>query len=674
MSGTSGNPITFQNYPGERATIDGNYDNSEVGNAIDTMILSSSGQYVYLRGVEVMNSQTNRLCQQGGAPPDCRGEGVQMAAPFSKVINCIIHDCGEGIGLWGPASGGEAYGNIIYYNGFIQPTAEPDCGDTIDLAPAGGSAVTTTGSPATGSTVDTSLTFSFNHTGDCVVVGVFVAIVTGTTDYTDVTATYNGVSMNLINGYHNSIGSQDAATFVLSNGQGAATGTHNVVISYPASARLRGIAQSFVNVDQASPASEKGGWVTTWLVPGQMLTLPPYLNTVASATNHLLVDTATFWNTTIDGTPSTYAETGDPATIIGSAGDGNGLVYMSSSPGAASVDMGWTWTTLTTGGGHGIYTQAAKLVEDAVSTDTSYTLTSASNPWLATDVGSTLVVEGAGVAGGLLNTTISGFNSAGSITMADAASTTASSERAKWAPGSTIKHNIFYDQLGYGIQAYGTSDAAFLGSDITENVFAYGGVILGGLSSFWLTDSTFDGNCQWQSSVNIGYHTTNLTNFAVTDNVLHENTTIVDAGDRGNVSITGNSIVGTTGVVAGDFPTNTWYADPPLPDTNVVVVCDNAYEANRANIYVYNWDNSTSVNVDLDGVVANGTPIFVLNAQDYYNTPVVTTTYQTGTPVSIPMTGLTAASAVGTDFTPIGPTGQGFNCFIVRAQSEETWR
>ena len=39
-------------------------------------------------------------------------------APGTKLINLVIHDTRQGIGIWQEALDSEAYGNLIYYNGF----------------------------------------------------------------------------------------------------------------------------------------------------------------------------------------------------------------------------------------------------------------------------------------------------------------------------------------------------------------------------------------------------------------------------------------------------------------------------------------------------------------------------------------------------------------------------
>ena len=44
------------------------------------------------------------------------GSGVGI-----KIINMVIHNCLQGIGLWQDATNSEAYGNLVYYNGWNAP-------------------------------------------------------------------------------------------------------------------------------------------------------------------------------------------------------------------------------------------------------------------------------------------------------------------------------------------------------------------------------------------------------------------------------------------------------------------------------------------------------------------------------------------------------------------------
>lgn len=71
-------------------------------------------------------------------------------------------------------------------------------------------------------------------------------------------------------------------------------------------------------------------------------------------------------------------------------------------------------------------------VGDGAMTAGSATLTSASNPWVSGDVGQTIWVDRAGAGGTTLKTTISAYGSAGSITLAAAASVTVASAQVEW--------------------------------------------------------------------------------------------------------------------------------------------------------------------------------------------------------------------------------------------------
>ena len=92
LAGTSASPIILRNYNNERATIDGSL------NLLSTV-------YVWFWGIEVKDS--NKMSEpEIFNTIDNGGVGV-------RFINCMIHDCGIGLG------GGtyEAYGNVMWYCG-----------------------------------------------------------------------------------------------------------------------------------------------------------------------------------------------------------------------------------------------------------------------------------------------------------------------------------------------------------------------------------------------------------------------------------------------------------------------------------------------------------------------------------------------------------------------------
>ena len=122
LNGTAAAPIIVRQYPGERATLDG-------GTANTSAVLTVWGSYTWFWGFEITSSSTDRASTQAGPAPDDlnrphtaiqnaqqQGSGVGI-----KIINMVIHNCGQGIGLWQDATNSEAYGNLVYYNGWNAP-------------------------------------------------------------------------------------------------------------------------------------------------------------------------------------------------------------------------------------------------------------------------------------------------------------------------------------------------------------------------------------------------------------------------------------------------------------------------------------------------------------------------------------------------------------------------
>jgi hypothetical protein len=91
----------------------------------------------------------------------------------------------------------------------------------------------------------------------------------------------------------------------------------------------------------------------------------------------------------------------------------------------------------------------------------------------------------------------------------------------------------------------------------------------------------------------------------------------------------------------------------------------NEYEAGRANIVVYNWDLGSSVTVDLSGAGINvGDSYQIRDAENWYGGAVAQGTY-TGSPVTIPMSGLQVAQPVGSVPYPPSHTAPQFGAFVL---------
>lgn len=111
LTGTASAPIVVRQYPGERATIDGNY-----GGNLPTVEIH--GQYAWYRDFEVTNSDPGRWSDTPGTAPARRGMGVQVSGDHVKLIHLVIHNTEQGVLTSSGANDTEVAGCLIYYNGY----------------------------------------------------------------------------------------------------------------------------------------------------------------------------------------------------------------------------------------------------------------------------------------------------------------------------------------------------------------------------------------------------------------------------------------------------------------------------------------------------------------------------------------------------------------------------
>ncbi len=104
LTGQDARPVLLAQLAGERATIDGS--------------LTVAGAWATYWGFEVLDSDPDRTKE--------RPTGVEVFGPHTKLVNLVVHDCGNGIAAWSPAVDAEVYGCIIYNNGF--QNSPPDRG------------------------------------------------------------------------------------------------------------------------------------------------------------------------------------------------------------------------------------------------------------------------------------------------------------------------------------------------------------------------------------------------------------------------------------------------------------------------------------------------------------------------------------------------------------------
>lgn len=284
-----------------------------------------------------------------------------------------------------------------------------------------------------------------------------------------------------------------------------------------------------------------------------------------------------------------------------------------------------------------------------------------------------------------------------------------------------IENNILFQGFGEGIQAYGTSTAAYVenfvfdgntifnsgalqSSGFDYNLLVTGGI--GGPQNIVVTNSYtyFTPSAgQGLSALDLGGPT--ATNLTAANNYWIGGEPAIEFNSWTDATFTNETIYAPPGkylMFAGSLNPSTytwgqntyfgangielngggqtfagWQSATGLDLTSTytaaaptgtwIFVRPNQYESGRANITVYNWGLANSVSVDVSNVLTVGQHYVVQNAQDYFNAPIASGTYQGGT-ISIPMSGLSVASPVGV--SPVQPTTTGpqFGAFVLLAQ------
>lgn len=115
LKGAPGKPVVLRAYPGERVVLDGRGYSPKP-------VLRIEGAWAWYWGLEVTNSDPKRTVGTPGSnTPEDRGTGIEQAGPNTKIINCIVHDTGVGIGQSKSVPDMEIYGTVIFNNGWRAP-------------------------------------------------------------------------------------------------------------------------------------------------------------------------------------------------------------------------------------------------------------------------------------------------------------------------------------------------------------------------------------------------------------------------------------------------------------------------------------------------------------------------------------------------------------------------
>ncbi|MFN0213218.1 MAG: T9SS type A sorting domain-containing protein [Saprospiraceae bacterium] len=264
------------------------------------------------------------------------------------------------------------------------------------------------------------------------------------------------------------------------------------------------------------------------------------------------------------------------------------------------------------------------------------------------------------------------------------------------APTKFIRDNIVFKQFDSGIILYGSSASSINNFHLEGNVVFSNGTInddpngwgfligknstaSGPGNNFLIQENFLYNRFDYQRSNNMdmGYQS-GLNNVNFRNNYSAGYWAV-----RNNLPVTGLSATGNS-LIGGIYPvsaaqisadSNTILPSNPLPAQNAVFVRPNLYEAGRAHIVVYNWQNQSSIQVNLaDAGLAEGENFEVFDVQDLFSSPVLSATYSTANPiVNLPMNLSSVTPVIGENVPrPAIHTDPYFNVFLVKKAETTT--
>jgi hypothetical protein len=235
-----------------------------------------------------------------------------------------------------------------------------------------------------------------------------------------------------------------------------------------------------------------------------------------------------------------------------------------------------------------------------------------------------------------------------------------------------LADNVIFNQFSNGISAYtGQLDHIELDGNIVfgngslsrQGVANSRNILLGGgqvAKSPVLKD-----NITYLGQANVGYGA-GCADATLTDNYFAAPLVLVRCTPQVKENEFYDPDNGGFANLSAAYPSNTFHARRPTG--TVVRVRRNQYEPGRATIGVFNWDRADEVSIDLAAAgLANGDRYEVRDAQNIFGKPLATGT--SNGPVTVPTSGLTMATPVGT--VPVAPkhTAPEFVIFVVLKQA-----
>lgn len=192
----------------------------------------------------------------------------------------------------------------------------------------------------------------------------------------------------------------------------------------------------------------------------------------------------------------------------------------------------------------------------------------------------------------------------------------------------TIKRNFVFDNFAYGVHAWGSSgdvsNFTIDGNTCFENgaprSVLQQNILNGNQSSFTSpiirNNLTYNKAEQSGGASQVGYGSGNSAlDVSVYDNYFVNDGVALAFVDETLTRFDGNTIIGT--LVGAALGSNTQIEAYPESGSHIVLT-DNEYDTDRAQLTIYNWALANTVEADVSSIFANGTQVKVRNVQDYF--------------------------------------------------------
>jgi hypothetical protein len=234
-----------------------------------------------------------------------------------------------------------------------------------------------------------------------------------------------------------------------------------------------------------------------------------------------------------------------------------------------------------------------------------------------------------------------------------------------------IRRNIFGNNFGYGIHAYGGSgdvssfvidgntcfeNGSLLAEADANNIMnILNGGSVGCSSPRIYNNMTYTKNPDgYGGRVQVGYGTGNTaSDVQIYDNYFVAPRSSLVLVDATLTRLNGNTIIGwASGFTPASYPDNAYTSGRPNATTypasgTQTFLTSNAYDSNRAQLTIYNWTLGNTVNVDVSAVFGATGTVESHNAQDYF-TDIQTLTITAGViTVNMQAANRTVATPVG---------------------------